>query len=195
MNIEKKYKTLMNPIMYYKVIGPGHHKELMGCSRPVNMFELMHRVNSEGSKLNNWKEDFEGGVFKGSNREVKLAHDVVPKKFISYVPIKKFAQGSKPLNTKIVESDKYPWRMLAKSIENVGFESLLIVDMTDRGDLVVIEGKHRVAASTLIEPFNPEFIIPCLVISLDRSYTIKMWKQPHPYPLSGDGKYKKFDRK
>jgi len=197
MSIEEEYKKLSNPIMYYRILGPNHHVDLLGFHRSVNIFELMHLIKSEEKDRLEWREEFRKvdddwviDEAKRSERNIKLVKEVIPDQYVSYIPLRKLNNHAKPAK---VISSKYPWKRLAKSIEK-GFERPLVVEMSNRG-FVIVEGKHRSAAATLIEPFNPDFLIPCLVVILDKEYTAKMWKQPHPFPFGGENSFKKFDRK
>jgi len=74
---------------------------------------------------------------------------------------------------------------------------LLVVDLGIR-QLTLNLGLDWLAVSgavTLIEPFNPEFIIPCLTVTLDKGCTVKMWKQLHPHSFEKEYGFKKFERK
>ena len=197
MNIEEEYKKLLNPILYYRIVGPHYHEQLMGFSRPANIFELMYLVISEENR-DLWRKDFkESGnewVFdKEVNRDTKLAEEVIPKEYISYIPLKKISNHNKPMKVTDFMSKKYPWKRLAKSIMK-GFERPLIIQRLEPLGFIVVEGKHRAAAATIIEPFNPDFVLPCLIVVLNKAYTVKMWKKPHPHPLSEEG-MKQFERK
>lgn len=167
MSILEKYAALPNPLMYYRLAVPAFHRELFGSSKPRNEFELMHLVGSE----------------KGQDNFQKVKID---SHYLAYIPLKKFNINA-PLKITQLGASKYPWYSLVVSIKKEGFKSPLIVRMLDNGSLLTVEGKHRLAASGMMEPFNPDFKLPSLLIVLDMAYTIKMFKKKHPYPFNESG--------
>ena len=174
MDAREKYRSLFNPILYWKIVGPGFHRELLGFSRPCNMFELIHLVGSEACSDNFQKVELD---------------DL----YISYLPLKRL-RITKPMQVTEFMNTKYPWFKLAESIKEEGFKCALIVEVTNNHGFVVVEGKHRFGAASLVVPFNPSLKLPCLIVSRDELYTAKMFKQPHPHPLTPAGT-KSFTRK
>lgn len=167
MEVREKYKKLLNPILYWWIVGPGFHRELLGFSRPCNMFELMYLVGSEAC---------------GNNFEkVKLDSH-----YLSYISLKRLSI-TKPMTVASFTATKYPWLKLADSIKKEGFKCPLIVELTNTEGFVVTEGKHRFGAASLVEPFDPSLKLPCLMVKRDELYTAKMYKQPHPHPLTASG--------
>jgi len=165
-----------NLINYFQII--LFHRELLGFKRSCNIFELMNLLGSEKS-YNNFEK-------------VKLDDH-----YISYIPLKRFSHikhGGLKLTPDMEKS--YPWRKLAKSIEEEGIRTPVIVELFAgaTGDVIALEGKHRLAASSLIKPFNPEFPIPSLVVVWDPFYTLFMKNKKHPDPAVNDG-YRKFPTK
>ena len=155
-----------NPILYWQIVGPGFHEELLGFSRSCNMFELMHLIGSEKC---------------GDNFEKVKLDD----RYLSHLSLKTLGI-SKPMKVAKAMAAKYPWFKLAESLGKEGFRCPLIAEKCDHG-FKVIEGKHRFGASSLIEPFDVNRKLPCLVIVRDELYTKKMFKRPHPHPLAAGG--------
>jgi len=164
--MRETYYKLISPILYYRIIGPGFHRELLGFSRSCNSFELMYLVGSE------WKTD--------TFEKVKLDDH-----YLSHISLKRFGI-TKPMAIN-PEVCKYDWVNLANSMQEVGVKSPLIVELTKEGGFIVTEGKHRFGAASLIKPFNLDFKLPCLLVARDIFYTVKMWKQRHPNPVDSEG--------
>ncbi|RLI35822.1 hypothetical protein DRO66_06820 [Candidatus Bathyarchaeota archaeon] len=154
-----------NPIIYYKIVGPGFHRELLGFSRPANVFELMGLIGSEAKH-----ENFQ---------KVRLDDH-----YLSYLTLKQLGLN---FPHKVTGNEKYPWFKLVDSIKEDGLICPLIVEMTGLNGYMVFEGKHRFAAISLIEPFDSGVEIPCLVTKTDELYTVKMFKQEHPNPFCSGG--------
>lgn len=171
--MRETYYKLINPILYYRIVGPGFHRELLGFSRPCNSFELMYLVGSE------WKSD---------NFEKAKLDD----HYLSYISLRRFGV-TKPMKIN-PEACKYNWTKLVDSIQEEGVKTPLIAEVTDEGGFIVIEGKHRFGAASLIKPFNLDFKLPCLLIARDIFYTAKMWKQRHPNAFTSEG-YSTYESK
>jgi len=160
-----KFVERNNPVRYFKVI--PYHKEFIGFDRPCNIWELTHRMGSE--KIS---EDFE---------KIKI-----DSKFITYVPLLFFGQvreGGMIVTPAMAKN--YPWYELASSIKKEGFRIPLVVEC---GTYIVIEGKHRIGAVSLIKPYNPDRLIPTILIKEDAVYSKMMFGRRHPYPLHGKGR-------
>jgi len=164
--MRETYYKLISPILYYRIIGPGFHRELLGFSRSCNSFELMYLVGSERTS-----DNFE---------QVKLDDH-----YLSHISLRRFGI-TKPMviNTK---ECKYNWAKLVDSMQEVGIKSPLIVEATNGGGFIVTEGKHRFGAATLVEPFNLDYTLPCLLVARDICYTAEMWKQKHPNAFASGG--------
>lgn len=167
MDAREKYRSLSNPIPYWKIIGPGFHRELLGFPRPCNMFELMYLVGSEACDSNFQKRKLDDH-------------------YLCYISLKRLNM-TKPMILTDFMKTKYPWAKLTESIKKEGIKCALIVELTDMNKLVVIEGKHRFGAASLVESFNLNLKIPCLIVKKDELYTAKMYKQKHPHPLTSSG--------
>lgn len=164
-----------NNIIYFRV--PFFHRELFGTSTPCNTFQLMWLLGSEKNMPHYEKAE-------------------VPEHCICHIPLCRVnGVGKGPM--KLTEGMKisYPWENLAKSIEEEGIRVPVIAEILPNGSgYIIIEGKHRVPACTLIKPFNPDFLIPCITVIRDIRYTVKMHKKPHPDPLDSRG-YKVYENK
>ena len=165
MEARESYKQMSNPILYYRIVGPGFHRELFGFSRSVNAFELMGLIGSEPKHENYQK--------------VKLDDY-----YLSFLSLARLGL-TKP--HKVTGKEKYPWYKLADSIEEIGHICPLIVEITNPHGYLVLEGKHRFAATSLIEPFDKNRKLPCLLTKRDELYSVKMWKQKHPNPFAQGG--------
>lgn len=168
-----KFIRERNPLLYYKVVCPVVHINLMGFTRPCNIFELMYLLGSEKG----W-ENFENGDYDYS--------------CISYIPLRRLTSRKIKLNDAMLK--QYPWIKLAESIKEEGIRTPIIA--MDVGDFkyLPIEGRHRVGASSIA--YYPDFDIkiPAIVVKIDEIYTIKMYKQKHPYPCNKEG-FKLFKNK
>ena len=114
--------------------------------------------------------------------------------YISRIPLRKFTSFNKKkarITPKMAEL--YPWYQLADSIKEEGFRIPVIAALIGEA-LYPVEGKHRVAAASLIEPYDPDFLIPCVLTAVDPIYTCKMYKKPHPDPFDETGFKKLIDR-
>lgn len=159
----------MKPIAYFRVV--NYHKDLFCSEIPVNLWQLMALVGTEIPK-DNYTER-------------------IPNKYLTFLKLKDFANIK---NNIVSVTDKmkstYRWEMLAESIKTYGFICPVIVEqmhMPYGVEFIVLEGKHRVAATTLIKPHNPDFIVPCLLVEKDVNYTIFMENKPHPNPFDKNG--------
>jgi len=162
-----------NNIVYFRV--PFFHKELFGTSKPCNSFQLMWLLGSERNMKHYEKAE-------------------VPEHCICHIPVGRFnGIGKGPMKLTKEMNENYPWLELAKSIKEEGFRVPVVAELQAEGFLT-IEGRHRVAACTLIEPFDPNFPVPCIVVVRDPFYTVKMYKQRHPDPLDSCG-YKTYHNK
>lgn len=161
----------INPLYYYRIVGPIAHRNLLGFTRPCNIFELMHLVGSEKDDPNFEKADYD-------------------RSFISFIPLKRLA-SSKLILTEDM-SLNYPWIKLSESIRDNGVKIPIIANDIGHYRYIPIEGRHRIGASTLV--FDFEFKIPSVIVKVDKFYTFKMYKKPHPYPLSEEG-FRKFNKK
>jgi len=154
-----------NAIRYFKII--PCHEEFIGFERPCNIWEIMYRIGSERAD----KKRFE---------KVKI-----DKRFITYVPMSFFGQVRKGgMVVTPAMAKKYPWFELAKSLEEEGFRIPLVVE---RGTYTVLEGKHRIGAVSLIKPYDPDRLIPSILVEEDPVYSAMMFGGKHPYPLHGKG--------
>ena len=164
-----------NNILYFRV--PFFHRELFGTSKPCNSFQLMWLLGSERNMAHYEKAE-------------------VPEHCICHVPLHRIngiGKGPMPLTEE--RKNGYPWISLAESIREEGMRVPAIIEILPNGaGFLTIEGKHRVAACTLIEPFDPDFLVPCITVVRDIRYTVKMHKQRHPDPLDPTG-YKVYDNK
>lgn len=155
-----------NPLLYYKVICPVVHMDLLGFTRPCNIFELMHLVGSEKGC-----ENFENGDYDAS--------------CVSYIPLRRLISHKIKLNDAMLE--QYPWMKLAESIKEEGIRIPIIA--MDSGDYkyLPIEGRHRVGAASIA--YYPDFDvkIPTIIVKIDEIYTTKMYKQKHPNPMENEG--------
>jgi len=159
-----KFVERNNPVRYFKVI--PYHKEFMGFERPCNIWEMTHRMGSERVS-----EYFE---------KVKIE-----KRFITYVPLSFFQQVKVGgMNVTPEMARNYPWFELAKSLEEEGFRIPIIAECES---YVVIEGKHRIGAVSLIQPYDPDMLIPTILVKEDPVYSAMMFGKKHPYPLHGKG--------
>jgi len=157
----KKFIKEVNLIRYFKILGPGFHYDIMGVKHASNLFEIMYLLGSE----------------KGSNNFQKV---VIDDYYISYIPLGKIINNK--LNIEYLMLLIYPWYKLANSIKNEGMKSPVILERNN-DKFIVLEGRHRIGSSSLIEPYDKERKIPCLVVSIDEIYTLRMFKKSHPNPL------------
>lgn len=140
----------MNEIQYYKIL--NHHHEIIGSNMPLDLKELMKLVGTE-IPLENYIEK-------------------IDKKYITLVKLCDFANIGDSIDPHAVALDTakqtYRWKQLALSIKERGMIIPIIAErfMNDKGKYLyrALEGKHRVTASILIEPYNKETLIPSLVV-------------------------------
>ena len=154
-----------NPIIYYRV--RYFHEELFDDSVSVNIHQLMFLVGSEAKAPNFQKVE-------------------LPDHCICHIRLRNLGHKKKVNITKEMAKN-YPWFKLALSLKCENFKSLVIAEWLGIDKYFAVEGKHRVAACTLIEPLDLNFLVPAVVVEKDYKYTRKMFKQPHPSPLSRDG--------
>ena len=68
----------------------------------------------------------------------------------------------------------YEWDALIKSVQKQGIIVPIVAErhfFKNEERYLLIEGRHRVAAATFIEPFNPNLLIPAIVVDKDLPYT------------------------
>jgi hypothetical protein len=118
----------------------------------------------------------------------------VPEHCICHIPLCRFSNTKIPARITDAMAKQYPWYKLAESIEKEGFRIPVVGELYPNGIYVAIEGKHRVAATSIIKPFNKDYLIPTIPVVRDVRYTVKMYKQPHPDPLRKEG-YNNFSCK
>lgn len=181
MTAEEARNFIRNGVVsYHRIV--FFHKDLMGFSRPCSIFELMYLLGSEKGSAENPNPRFE---------KVKLDDH-----YISHIPLKRFVtikDGGATITKEMAED--YPWFDLAKSLEEEGFRIPVLAAIIPGEDgLFVIEGKHRATAASLIKPYNPDFLIPCILTVIDTFYTCKMFKQRHPDPSEDCGYRLIYDR-
>jgi len=168
MNYQEMLKHAANNhcISYFRM--PVFHRELFG-TKPCNLFQLMWLVGSESNMTHYEKAE-------------------IPERYISQIPLGRFlGAGKRPMElTEARIREGYPWLELAKSIKEEGFRVPVIAEMQTDGYLA-LEGRHRVAACSLIEPFDLNFLVHAIVVVRDPFYTTKMFRKPHPDPLDSTG--------
>lgn len=122
------------------------HRELIGTNEPLNIWQLMNLV--------------------GTEIPVERYQKRIPEEFISYIPLNKFPGENKHSFVPTEEQKrKYPWDSLAASIKNRGFVIPIIAEKIKDQDMYLkLEGSHRLAAVAMQEPYDPEYLIPCVVV-------------------------------
>lgn len=164
-----------NKIFYFTVI--DHHARLFPDHKFVNMWQLMHCVGSEVAGKKVQLEDYV---------------ETLPLDCISWITLREAIRATKPMNLTEDMKNHYKWIELRNSIQEHGLKIPLIVERKsgkNRDEYIVWEGKHRVAACTLLEPFNAEYKVPCLLIERNDAQTELMIGQKHINPLSSSGVY------
>ena len=150
-------------VRYYRIV--KFHDELVEDGQSVNIWQLMHLVGTEIP------------IYKYKPK--------LDKKYITMLRIRDIGNLNKrtPVLTKAMV-DKYPWYELAESIKTEGMKVPAIVEKLPNSDYyTTLEGKHRTFATTLIEPFDENYLIPCFVVERDFKYTKFMAGKDHINPL------------
>jgi len=149
-------------IFYYRIV--GYHKLLTGDGIPVNIKQLYDIVGTE----------------RKPNKYGTLLAD----RCVTYVKLGDILNfGSKQCKVEDVTSRWYPWRDLVKSVAKDGIRIPVILERLFVGGKQyyrVLEGKHRITACSMIEPFDRERLIPAILVDRDNVYTDYMRKQEHP---------------
>ena len=144
----------MNEVLYYRIV--DYHEEITGDGKPLTIEQLMNLVGTEISLSEYLKKE-----------------DKIDKKYIPYVKIHNFVNVGENVNIDAVimhtskSLQKYPWQKLADSLKENGMFVPVIAEKLVRGNRIsyqVLEGKHRVTATLLIEPYDKDTLIPCLVV-------------------------------
>ena len=122
-------------VFYYRIV--DHHKELVGNDIPVNTWQLYSIVKTE-ILFTNWK--------------ARLSE-----KYYAYLTLKDVLNpGQKDHHINNDMRKAYPWDKLIKSISEEGIKIPVLIErfLKKEGGYSydVIEGKHRIAAASLIKP-------------------------------------------
>lgn len=171
-----KYSRKNDCVLYYDVV--KWHKEVFGNNIPVNVWQLMHITGTESTSF-------------VSPQASAVAPDVdLPKKYISSVKLYEFGVYNKG---SIANKGKYPWEKLINSINKEGLKKPILAERFINGEKITyraFEGKHRLRAFSLLEPFDKNRLVPCLIVDYNEEYSKKMFLQSHPNPLSSNGFHK-----
>jgi len=157
-------KDKSNPVLYFRIV--DYHRRLLGDDISVNIWQLMDLVGSE-VVLKNYEKRIPDGC-------------------LTHIKIRDFG-FSKLFEPTEAEKDGYPWVELAESIEKNGIVVPVIAErfVKGRGGYAyrMLEGKHRVPAATMIKPFDPDRLVPCLMVEYDPKRTYECRHVPrgqHP---------------
>lgn len=149
----------MPEIIYYNIV--NYHKEICKNDIPVDIYQL---------------QDIAGCEVSLEEYKAKLSD-----KHITYLKLCDYQQiGNEPIVHIDDEMKKqYPWEELAESIKKIGVIVPLITlrykeKEKEKFYYVTIEGKHRAFAAGLIKPFNPDLLLPNLIVEEDIEYTLMM---------------------
>ena len=140
--------------VYYRVY--KYHEELFGNTTPVYIKELLLKLGTEVRTLDKY-------VAK------------VDKKYFTYIRLCDFL-GRESRPKKLFTPDMkahYPWDNLVQSIKENGIIAPCIAERVfDKGILkyYVVEGKHRLTAALFVEPFNPDMLVPTIIVDRDMEY-------------------------
>lgn len=159
-------------VRYFRVV--NHHERLFGDSAPVNLFQLMFLIGSESE---NWK------------KSVQEYKERIPKECITYIKLRDLFNCDKP--TEITDESRlsYNWSELVDSVQSIGIKMPIIVLRrinNDKISYVALEGRHRMVACSLVEPFDPDYQIPTIVVDEDKECAQSMIGNKHKNSFVGD---------
>lgn len=145
----------MPVIPYYRL--EKFHTEICGNDAPVNIRQLLKLV---------------GGEAKYKMEDINKIDD----KYIDKIPLHEFYGCRYPHTEPLTELDKvkYQWEKLELSIQRDGIKIPLIVQRIIVKNIEyyqTLEGHHRLQTIVLMKPFNPDRLIPVLVVKQDMKYT------------------------
>ncbi len=130
------------------------HKEIAGTDELLDIWQLMELIGTEVP------------IIQYTPR--------IPKEFLTYIPLNKFFNllddNGKLTKFKLTDEQKanFDWDKLVESIEARGFLTPIIAVEIEEGGkryYKALEGKHRLTAATMIEPLNPKYPIPCVMVT------------------------------
>lgn len=126
-----------------------YHEDICGSSLSLNIWQIMELVGSEAWDIFNYAKKFPPGMIKN-------------------IPLKNFIRhkkGKTRLDQENIEG--YKWHTLANSIKEKGIIIPVIAEPIEDGLYICLEGRHRLSALSLIEPFNHDYLVPTIIVRKD----------------------------
>lgn len=128
-------------LFYYRIY--KFHRELFKNDIPVNIRQILHLIGSEVLSLN-------------------LYVPKINKDYLIYLKLKSCIGYENKASTPYTKTMKqlYQWDSLIKSVQEQGIIVPIVAEryfFKNEERYLLIEGRHRVAAATFIEPFNPTY--------------------------------------
>lgn len=160
----------MNTVFYYRLLKA--HQEFTESELPVNLWQLMRFI------------------------ELKTpTKQYFTNKYITFLKLSDINQvGNKPAQVDVNAITRYNWTKLLHSVEQDGIRQPIIAEQrfVEHQKQIIktyiaLEGKHRIAVASMIKPYNPDFIIPCILVEQDSDYTNFMQHKVHPNPMHACG--------
>ncbi len=148
-------------LYYYRIV--KYARGLAGTEIPLNIIQLQEVVGTEVAL-----KDFKKGLSS---------------KYLTYVKLGDVIGCEKPathINDEMKKS--YPWVALVQSIKEIGIKVPVLLErifIKEKNYYLALEGKHRLTAATIIKPFNPDMLIPSVIVDRDNVYTDRMYKKKH----------------
>ena len=142
-------------LYYYRIY--KFHKELFKNNIPVNIRQILQLIGSEVLSLD-------------------LYVPKINKDYLIHIKLNSCMGYEKKASTPYTKTMKqlYQWDALIKSVQERGIVVPIVAErhfFKNEERYLLIEGRHRVAAATFIEPFNPELLIPSIIVDRDWAYT------------------------